>query len=274
MFKKSIPIKKHNGSKMDEIVKHLVFFHIPRTGGSSVWHALAAIADLQGIPIVDLYHEALVKFSDSSKTLEAVSDRQKLLRARTCLIHHHTEIKIQNYFDNQPLYATIVRDPFKRFVSDIKHLSAIMRSGNQSKEKLLNNLDFMCHLGNHSLDIHSLIDIYSKTDYFRNYYRNWFGSLLLGRNGFGDDEDIKDADDPLFAAFVLSAFKSISCFNDLNAALIATANSFGFPFDNVRLGHLNATSKQDAFNSMRSKYAHYFEKDYAFLESIGFRYKI
>jgi len=259
---------------MDEIVKHLVFFHIPRTGGSSVWHALAAIADLQGIPIVDLYHEALVKFSDSSKTLEAVSDRQKLLRARTCLIHHHTEIKIQNYFDTAPHYATIVRDPFDRFISDLQHLSAHQRSQNPSKESVGEGLDFMQAMADPSKPIHSLIDIYSRSDYFQNYYRNWFGSLLLGRNGFGDDEDIKDADDPLFAAFVLSAFKSISCFNDLNAALIATANSFGFPFDNVRLGHLNETSKQNAFNSMRSKYAHYFEKDYAFLESIGFRYKI
>jgi hypothetical protein len=47
--------------------KHLVFYHIPKTGGSSVWHALAAEADLQEIPIIDLHHEAKVKFSIAQK---------------------------------------------------------------------------------------------------------------------------------------------------------------------------------------------------------------
>jgi hypothetical protein len=252
-------------------VKHLVFSHIPRTGGSSVWHALAEKAELQGIPIIDLYHEAVVKFSDSSKTIEAISDRQRFLRRTTCLIHHHTSTKIQNYFENQPLYATVVRDPFDRFISDIKHLSAHKRS---SKAGAIEELELMRDMADPSLDTRSLIDIYSRTDYFQNYYRNWFGSLLLGRNGLGDDEDIKDAYDTLFPAFVQSAFKSILCFNDLNTALSTIANSFGFPFDHVRLGHLNKSSKRDAFKGMRSKYAPYFEKDYSFLESIGFRYKI
>ena len=162
---------------MNEIVKHLVFFHIPRTGGSSVWHALAEKAELQGIPIIDLYHEAVVKFSDPSKTIEAISDRQRFLRRTTCLIHHHTSTKIQNYFDNQPLYATVVRDPFDRFISDIKHLSAHKRS---SKAGAIEELELMRDMADPSVDTRSLIDIYSRTDYFQNYYRNWFGSLLLG----------------------------------------------------------------------------------------------
>ena len=258
-------------TKMEENFKHLVFFHIPRTGGSSVWHALAEKAVLQGIPIIDLYYEAFVKYSDYTKTLEAISDRQRFLRRTTCLIHHHTEIKIQNYFDNQPLYATIVRDPFDRFISDIKHLSGHMRS---SKRMPLEDSELMQDMADPSKDIRSLIDIYSRTDYFQNYYRNWFGSLLLGRNGLGDDEDIKDAYDPLFPAFVQSAFKVISCFNDLNTALSTIANSFGFPFDHVRLGHINRASKRDVPKGMRSKYVTYFEKDYSFLESIGLPYKM
>ena len=161
-------------------VKHLVFFHIPRTGGSSVWHALAKKADLQGTPIIDLYHQALVKFSNSSKTLEAISDWQRLLLQRTCLIHHHTEFKIQNYFDNPLHYATIVRDPFDRFISDIKHLSAHMRSQNSSKENFGKERVLMDDMANPSIDIHSLIEIYSRSNYFQNYYRNWFSSLLLG----------------------------------------------------------------------------------------------
>jgi hypothetical protein len=254
--------------------KHLVFCHIPRTGGSSVWHALADKAALQQISIIDLYDDAAVKFSDSSKTLEAISDRQRLLRQRTCLIHHHTEIKIQNYFDKPPLYATIVRDPFDRFISDIKHLSEYMRSQNTSKAIAVGELEFMRDMANPSIDIHSLIDIYSRSNYFQNYYRNWFGSLLLGRNGLGGDEDIKDVYDLSFSAYVRSAFKNISCYTDLNKALHALAKSFEIPLDNVQLGHLNKTPKTHPFENMRTKYAFRFEKDYRFLEEIGFRYKM
>ena len=254
-------------------VKHLVFFHIPRTGGSSVWHALAAKASLQQISIIDLYNIGAAQFSDSSKTLEAISDRQRLLRKQTCLIHHHTEVKIENFFDNPPLYATIVRDPFDRFISDIKHLSAYMRSQNSSKAIVVGELELMKDMANPSIDIHSLIDIYSRSDYFQNYYRNWFGKLLLGRNGLGGDEDITDVYDPRFPAYVRRAFKNISCFTDLNKSLRAIANSFEIPLDHVQLGHLNKTPKKQTFESMHSKYALRFEKDYSFLKDLGFHYK-
>jgi len=263
-------LRRHHKKK----VKHLVFFHIPRTGGSSVWHALADKAALHQISIIDLYDDAAVKFSDSSKTLEAISDRQRLIRQKTCLIHHHTETKIQNYFDNPPQYATIVRDPFDRFISDIKHLSAFMRSQNPSKARVGGELDLMDDMANPSIDFHSLIEIYSRSNYFQNYYRNWFSSLLLGRNGLGGDEDIKDAYDSRFPACVRSVFKNISCFTDLNKALHAIANSFEIPLGHVQLGHLNKTPKTHSFENMRTKYAFRFEKDYRFLEEIGFRYKM
>jgi len=254
-------------------VKHLVFYHIPRTGGSSVWHALAANAVLQQIKVVDLYHESKIYFSDSSKTLDAISDRQRLLRKQTCLIHHHTEIKIQNYFDNPPLYATIVRDPFDRFISDIKHLSAYMRSQNFSKAKVVEELGLMRDMANPSIDIHSLIDIYSRSDYFQNYYRNWFGKLLLGRNGLGGNEVIKDVYDPRFPAYVRRAFKNISCFTDLNKSLRAIAHSFEIPLNHSQLGHLNKTPKKQTFEIIHSRYALRFEKDYSFLKDLGFHYK-
>jgi hypothetical protein len=255
-------------------VKHLVFFHIPRTGGSSVWHALAAGASMHQISIIDLYHIGAVQFSNSSKTLEALNDWQRLLRKQTCLIHHHTEIKIQNYFDNPPLYATIVRDPFDRFISDIKHLSAYMRSQNRSKAIVIGESELMRDMANPSIDIHSLIDIYSRSDYFQNYYRNWFGKLLLGRNGFGGDEVIKDVYDARFPAYVRKAFINISCFTDLNKALHAIANSFGIPLDHVQLGHLNKTQRKHSTEEMRLKYGLRFEKDYSFLKDLGFHYKI
>jgi hypothetical protein len=254
-------------------VKHLVFYHIPKTGGSSVWHALAASAALQQIDIIDLYHESIVKFFDSSKTIEAISDRQKLLRKHTCLIHHHMEIKIQNYFDSPPLYATIVRDPFDRFLSHLNFFMKKRRSPGSEKEVLLDPVEMLKVIDDPSIDYNSLIDICSRSDYYQNYFRNWFGKLLLGRNGLGGDEDIKDVYDPRFPAYVRTAFKKISCFTDLNKAFSEIATSFGFSHKNVTLGHLLKSSKDQAFENVHFKYASRFEKDYSFLEEIGFRYK-
>jgi hypothetical protein len=253
---------------------NLLLIHIPKTGGSSVWHALAAEADLQSIPIIDLHHEAKVKFFDSSKTLEAISDRQRLLRERTCLIHHHVEIKIQNYFDSPPLYATIVRDPFDRFLSHLNFFSKKRRSPGSEGDVLLDPMEMLKVIDDPSKDIYSLIDICSGSEYYQNYFRNWFGKLLLGRNGFGGDEDIKDVHDPRFPAYVRKAFKNISCFTDLSKALSEIASSFGLPHGNFKLGHMLKTSKDHLPENARFKYSSRFEKDYCFLEEIGFRYKM
>jgi len=262
---------------MEQNVKHLVCFHIPKTGGSSVWHALAAKADLQGIPIVDLFYESIIKFSDSSKTIEAITDRQGLLRARTCLIHHHAEIKIQNYFDTPPYYATIVRDPFDRFLSHITFLSTKLRSGQMRKEEILglgDPVEILRVLADPSIATHSLIDICSRSDYYQNYFRNWFGKLLLGRNGLGGDEDIKDVYDQRFPEHVRSAFKKISCFTDLNKSFDEIAKSFELTFGHVTLGHMLKVPKERISESVRLKFNSYFKKDYAFLQELGFRYKI
>jgi hypothetical protein len=254
--------------------KHLVFFHIPKTGGSSVWHALAKIATLQKIPVIDLYHDAIVKYSNSSKTLEAIGDIQKYLRNHTCLIHHHTEIKIHNYFDASPHCATIVRDPFERFVSHLVYLSTIVRSGRLGKNEVLGGpVEMLRAIADPAIDINSLIDICSRSDYYQNYFRNWFGKLLLGRNGYGGDEQIKDINDPRFPAYVRSSFNNISCFTDLKRALSEIANTFGLPNGNITLDHMLKSSKDHVSENARFKYVSRFEKDYSFLKDIGFSYQ-
>jgi len=242
-----------------------------------MWHALAAKADLQGIPIVDLYYESIINYSDSSKTLKVISDRQRFLRTRTCLLHHHSEVKIQNYFDTPPVYATIVRDPFDRFLSHITYLSTLLRSGQIRKEEMLglgDPVEIQRILADPSIATHSLIDICSRSDYYQNYFRNWFGKLLLGRNGFGGDEDIKDVYDQRFPEYVRSVFKNISCFTDLNKSFDEIAKAFELTYGHVTLGHLLKISKEPISESVRSKTISYFEKDYIFLQELGFRYKI
>ena len=259
--------------KRKKTTKHLVFFHIPRTGGSSIWHALAEIASLHQIPVIDLYHDALVKFSNSSKTVEAVSDIQKYLRKRPCLIHHHTDIKIQNYFDDPPNYATIVRDPFDRFLSDIIHLSTHLRSNPDTRAVVGGDEEITRVISDASIDINEVIYICSRSDYYQNYFRNWFGKLLLGRNGYGGDEQIKDIYDPRFPAHVRDTFQNISCFTNLNKALSDIVTAFRFPQYQKSLGFINKTSKGNVLENIRYNFVSHFEKDYAFLAEIGFSYK-
>jgi hypothetical protein len=96
----------------------------------------------------------------------------------------------------------------------------------------------------------------------------------LGRNGFGGDEDIQDVHDQRFPAYVRKVFKNISCFTDLRKALSEIASSFGLPNGSVKLGHMLKTSKDHLPENARFKYSSPFEKDYRFLEEIGFRYKM
>ena len=259
--------------KQQNIAKHLVFYHIPRTGGSSIWHALVEIATLQKIPVIDLYHDALVKYSNSSKTLEAIGDIQKFLRNRICLIHHHTDIKIQNYFDVTPHYATIVRDPFDRFLSDIIHLSTHLRSSPDTRAVVGGDKELTRVISDASIDINEVINVCSRSDYYQNYFRNWFGNLLLGRNGFGGDEHIKDMYDPRFPSYVRDTFQNISCFTDLDKALSNIVTVFRFPNYQNSLRFINKTSKGNVLEDIRNKHVSNFEKDYAFLAEIGFSYK-
>ena len=103
--------------------RHLVFYHIPRTGGSSVWHALAACAAGAEVPIVDLFHQAREDYGSPEYVYNVLTERQKLLRNKSALIHLHTPHNISYFFEESNLlYATIVRDPVDRFISDVCHL--------------------------------------------------------------------------------------------------------------------------------------------------------
>jgi hypothetical protein len=70
--------------------RHLVFYHIPRTGGSSIWHALAACAARAEVPIVDLFHQAREDYGSPEYVYNVLTERQKLLRNKYALIHLHT----------------------------------------------------------------------------------------------------------------------------------------------------------------------------------------
>ncbi len=119
--------------------RHLVFFHIPRTGGSSIWHALAAAADVADVPIVDLFHLARQDYGCSDQAYSVLTERQQFVRERSTLIHLLTPHNIGYFFDAaNVVYATVVRDPIDRFLSDMCHLrEALPQSTDGDRETFI-----------------------------------------------------------------------------------------------------------------------------------------
>lgn len=97
-----------------------IFFHIPRTAGSSIWHGLAHLAAASNMDIIDIYHWSLKKYSDLSQSSNVLTAMQPLSNDRERIFHHHYPDYILNFID-EPVMATIVRDPVERFISDIFH---------------------------------------------------------------------------------------------------------------------------------------------------------
>jgi hypothetical protein len=216
-----------------------------------------------------LYHDAKIKYRNTSKTIDAINDIQKFIRKNTCLIHHHTDIKINNYFDETPSYATIVRDPYDRFISDITHLARHARSNPDPSVIIGGDSEINRAISDPSIDIYSLIDICSSSASYQNFYRNWFGNLFLGRNGLGGDEYIKDIYDPLFPVYIRGVIKNISSFTNIETAFDDISKLFELPRNNEKLNNINKKLGDDKVENMRSKYLHLFEKDYNFLKKIG-----
>jgi hypothetical protein len=97
-----------------------VFFHIPRTGGSSIWHNLVQHADTR-LCAYDLWFEAAKSSGNPLFGREKL--RMDLPRLEQPLeyplcIHHHLPIGVADLLPNARFF-TYLRDPLDRFVSHI-----------------------------------------------------------------------------------------------------------------------------------------------------------
>ena len=253
--------------------RHIVFVHIPRTGGSSLWHSLAKIAADAGIPVADLYHDAKIKFSNTSRTQDAIADIQRFLRVHTTIIHHHTPTKIEAFFDQRPEYFTIIRDPVDRFVSEVHHVQLALRKGLDSRTDTGWDPELVEMATRPEVALNELLDAASQRPYFTSYYCSWLECLLLGRDGNNNESQIKYHNDRRFASYVKEVFVHIADFSDMEKSLAETARALKLPAPKSPVGYINNIQPLRDKNLNRQKFASAFVSDYRFLADLGFNFE-
>lgn len=117
----------------------LMFFHIPRTGGSSVWHSLAGVAARQNRIIADLYHQSKEITGHPFAPDKAIRFFHEFLeQTGLCfdddvIYHHHTH-QYEPYLleSDQVQRVTLIRDPVSRLVSEAFHMRRFLREEHAS----------------------------------------------------------------------------------------------------------------------------------------------
>lgn len=105
--------------------KRLVFLHIPRTGGSNLWHSCAHswAENSDSLWILDLHHESRARFGNPNHASNVISVFRKLISEdkRNLFIHHHTNFGIWRLLGTSFDYFTMLRDPVERYISNYFH---------------------------------------------------------------------------------------------------------------------------------------------------------
>ncbi|PYY81600.1 hypothetical protein DNK59_23260 [Pseudomonas sp. TKO26] len=112
----------------------LMFFHIPRTGGSSVWHSLAVVAARQNKIIADLYHQSKEMVGHPFAPNEAIQyfhdflEKTNLCFDDDVIYHHHTYHNVPYLLESDQIQrVTIIRDPVSRVISEAFHMRRFLR---------------------------------------------------------------------------------------------------------------------------------------------------
>jgi hypothetical protein len=164
----------------------VVFFHLPRTGGSTVWHSAAHLAARHGLPAIDLFHHSARLCGSPHQPLAALRD----IKAGAGvplegLIHHHSTQNITAELSpDEHHYATILRDPVDRFVSDIFHLRALMRRDQNFRAEITaaaapESAEFLAALLDESASPDRLVLLAAEQPCYQNYYLNSFWQFLF-----------------------------------------------------------------------------------------------
>ena len=81
---------------------NIIFFHIPRTAGSSIWHSLAnSFNEIESLGILDTYNESFIRYACFNHEEEILKEFLELDHKGNFLIHVHDKIKFSdlNYVD-------------------------------------------------------------------------------------------------------------------------------------------------------------------------------
>jgi hypothetical protein len=272
----------------------VVFFHIPRTGGSTIWHSLVKAAAKRGLWIGDLYSQSVQTYGDQFRAHDVLATIHGQLAAMNIpqsspnvLYHHHTRQNITSQLPaGQNFYVTAVRDPVERFVSEVFHLrKALLDDRGRPREagkpgaaesmrgEHFYGTEFFNMLGSESVGTDELIQQVLKENLFSDYYINYFFSLLRGsvnntESGYGGDTRL------IFSVLmeeVREKFSYIGIYPFLDRSIAAICSLGGFSDNQVgnELVHIdNASGKPALMASTLADLRDYFSLDYQFLRGI------
>jgi hypothetical protein len=258
--------------------RHFVFCHIPRTGGSSVWHALAECAAKTGVPILDLYWLSMSQYSSTGFAYNVLSDHAGILSRQSTLIHLHTFDNISYFLsEKEVIYTTIVRDPIDRFCSDVAHLhNALLKFSESAREEFFASVPWSPDLKSLMIDdaasLDALLELAARESFFRFFYFHFFFAVLCAK-----PLPIKEFEPPnehaikYLAGRIKERFAYIGRYPDVAESFHNIAECFGLPHDRDRpfTQHINRTDVNKSVQHSRERFAGAFQCSYQLLAAVG-----
>jgi len=257
----------------------VVFFHLPRTGGSTVWHSAAHFAARHGIPAIDLFYNSQLLSGSQHQALAALRDIKPELAAAPLqvLVHHHSTQNITGELSpDEHHYTTILRDPVDRFVSHTFHLRSLMLRDEIFRAEITAGTppeggDFLAAMLDETTPPDKLVLLAAEQPSFQNYYLNAFWQFL-----FGDPAEppglthMPESVIPALAFVVRSRFCLIGRFPDIQGMVRQLLSLAGieaeedFQLTHVANGSPTPTLRPETLQRLRVLN----RTDYHFLEAV------
>ena len=265
--------------EVDTVARHLVFFHIPRTGGSSIWHALADSAATIELPIVDLFYLSQLDYGSTEYALNVLADNRELLRRCDTLIHLHTPQNISYFLrEDRIVYTTIVRDPIERFCSDVAHLHLVLPNFSEAARseflaKARWEQCFVDAMTDVAVPTDSLLEMAAEEPFFQYYYYHHFYGLMCEKpipvrrlEAPADENSIDE-----LARAVRDKFAYVGRYPNVAGGFHDIADCFRLPHDRTdRFSHhINSSGMGQSVAQRRTRFGDAFQESYRLLSAIG-----
>jgi len=256
-------------------MKDCVFIHVPRTGGSSLWHSLVPLA--QQTPdraICDIYHECKQTYGSPKNAALMVQTMRERLGEKPTLFHHHTSEPIPALLDSPDVVlATVLRDPVDRFVSAAFNRRKFLLSCTDPAMIDFHvkawGEEFVRVAMREDASRREVLDAAASDNSFYDFYTRYFGRMFrIPTPPAGVFSFIKRTPHARRLAKLLAErFDVIGDFNDLSATHDQIASAFDIPCADGSFSlEINRAAVQQPLSSAdRMRYQRLFKADYALL---------
>jgi hypothetical protein len=229
--------------------------------------------------VFDIYHESIQRYGNPGCLDRFLPDALHQIDVPDCFFHHHSRDSIFEYFDSyEAVFATLLRDPVDRFVSDVFHFRRFFRNG--ADRRLVDGIakswsaEFGASLREADVPVDEVLRLAIREPSFRNFYVQFFAGLCWGESARG----LPVADTSIWSARAIGKlaadmrrrFQVIGWFGNLHCSLAEIQEAFGLPSggppltNRINIGH----DRPGIRPSDRSHFAAAFDADYRLLDEL------